>query len=103
MWLKLRDFLSLNAPDVDDSILAARDYVLGVGGEWTLNDGWFVEETGKFVLFCPMVGIQQHNHIVGCGYEKQIPIAAKFHYFDFAVFIQWPIPKRSSLTLFDTE
>lgn len=97
MGLQLHDFISLNCPNVDDSIFAARHNELGVGGEGTLDDGSLIDEAGQLVLGLSIEGVKDQDNIVGEREEEQVSTLAELHDLDIAVVLQLPVRKWARL------
>lgn len=99
MRFQLNYLFSVNAPNVDRTILTTWHNIFCVRSKWALDDGWLVEETCQVILFVTIKGIQKHDHIIGGCYEKEVAAVAKLHNLYLAIFLKLPVTKRTSLTL----
>ena len=74
------DVAALDAPDMDESVLAAGNDVPGVGGEVALDDGGLVEEAGELEELIALEGVEEDDAVVGRGQHQVLSVWAELHY-----------------------
>lgn len=100
---QLGDFFSIDTPDMHRSVLAPRHNVLRIRSERAFDYGRLVDKAGQVILLNPIERIQQHDHVIRCGYEQQVPAIAEFHDFYLTVLVQLPVAEWSSFAFFGAE